>query len=126
MIDIDHLTLMADRQAIADTVRGEPFNKLRLRDGVDEFLVPGHLFRGGREVGMDRFCEWLRGRIIQPDRTDIRQRLSEMGLREYDLWGIVENTKASRQGDPWWVRTDEADTFEENTLRGLLGIEPMG
>jgi hypothetical protein len=113
----EELKLMSDNREIAYVVD----SKLRAHEDVDSFDLPPDLFRGRREVDFYDLVTWLEGRIVPRERVGIKKLLKDMGLKNYDLWGIVRYTRACRLVDPWWIKVTSDDTFEKCTIRGQHG-----
>ena len=61
------------------------------------------VFKGNYEIGHDDTKRWVSGRICPPGRHNIREILSEVGLKEYDEFGLILATKAKCGKDALYI-----------------------
>ena len=59
--------------------------------------------KGNHEIGHDDTIRWVRARICPPGRHNIREILSEIGLKEYDEFGIILATEAKCGKDDLYI-----------------------
>ena len=60
--------------------------------------------KGNYNIGHDDTIRWVRSRICPPGRHNIREILSELGLKEYDEFEIISATKARCDKDELYIR----------------------
>lgn len=120
------IKIMPENIPIAKESTDAQGNKvIRLYDKVKPFYIPEELFKGRRTVTGEELVKWLSGRVFPRNRVDADQLLKKLSLPEYDPWKIAEKTKAALVTDPFWLKFDEQDTFEESTVRGKFGYPPL-
>ena len=59
--------------------------------------------KGNYSISHDDSIRWVRSRICPPGRHNIREILSEVGLPEYDEFGLIHATKAKCGNDDLYI-----------------------
>jgi hypothetical protein len=67
---------------------------------------------GKYELGHEDVLRWLRGRICPPGRQNIKAILKELGLQEYDEFGILMHTMGRCGKDELYLVEREANASE--------------
>ena len=59
--------------------------------------------KGNYNIGHDDALRWVKSRICPPGRHNIREILDEVGLSEYDEFGLILATKAKCGNDDLYI-----------------------
>lgn len=54
---------------------------------------------------------WVEGRIVQPDRQDIKEILEQIGLTEYNQFNILKFTRGWSRYDDYWIKVLNSDSY---------------
>lgn len=95
---------------------------IELPDDADPTNIPMPLDaaykKGVRTVGSEASMQWVRLRIVPPDRQNISQILADLKLQAYDEFKLLEYTKGHCSHDDYYlVRTSEAKLPEYLKIR---------
>lgn len=116
------LALMYDNLTVAELEIRDGLRYLVLKEEVPDFFVPFDLFGRKRETPFSRIPEWVEDRVPPPNRIGLKKALKEIGLKRYDPMEIAIKTRATLVEDGFWLKVEETDTFEKNSVRGRLGF----
>ena len=64
------------------------------------------VYKGITDISHDDTIRWVRARICPPGRHNIREILSEIGLAEYDEFGILVATEAKCDKDDVYMKPE--------------------
>lgn len=121
------ITLMYDSIVVATTttnVQGQEV--LQLVPDVHSLVIPLDLFLYSKqEVSMQELSSWVVDRIPPRNRTSIKDMLKSFGLKKYDPLQVAIKTGASVMGDSWWLKTEETQTYQNFTMRGIAGLSEI-
>jgi hypothetical protein len=95
-----------------------------LQKNIPTEFIPLGMFKSSNIESGQRIGDWLRKRCFPEDRIGAKELLDEWSIDRYDPRQIIKITRASMVEDGWWIKTNDADTYEKNTIRGQLGITP--
>lgn len=115
--------LMMDRVQIGVIrfVAGEGYSVV----GYDNSLLPDGLFKVNElKATHEQFTAWIEERVFPEERMGCNELLVELGLKAHIPIEIAKKTRACLMEDPYWVAFEETDTYEQNTIRGLMGVHP--
>jgi hypothetical protein len=93
-------------------------------EGVPEYFMPNGITHFEKKFPMSRIQEWFGERIFPKGRPDEDKILKQLGLDVYNEWEIIKKTHGSSFNDPYWLRFDEDEKFEECSGYAMSGYEP--
>ena len=106
---------------------------IELPDEVDPLNIPMPLDslykRGIRTVGSEESMQWVRLRIVPPDRQNIAQILADLKLQAYDEFKLLEYTKGRCSHDDYYIaHTSESKlpaNLRKRRAKRVRDIMPM-
>jgi len=87
--------------------------KLKLMDNVKVTWLP-YIFELAykKDIDLRNILDgWKKERVFPKNRYGSRQLLKELGIKKYNVEEIAEKTRCSLSNDPYWLATEEDDTF---------------
>jgi hypothetical protein len=96
---------------------GEYVYSLKIKDNVPDSHIPWD-FKGldnkfvtvsDGELHHTLLKNWVEERIFPSDRSNVEELLSDIGLNDYDEWGVLKATRAFSFHDNYWIKLNNED-----------------